>query len=344
MKYMQNQESFSFSTYSKTGLFSDDEDGDADTDGHNHTGGRVSGHHQNDYFEISLPPPPPSPSTTKTNHSDSKEEEFEFCFSFNSSSTLIDFPTTPISASSNYPFHHHDPPMTTTTFATSQLANVVDKKHNHHNENKSMNYKRIFQSASSPRYHQGLISPYVFPPSRLRTFDDTQLGLIKNRNLTRLGGIGKFLVKLRSIKSMLRSSLNASRRLHHAKVKVNKKNKKTSIDHKQSEFNHTTNQSNDNNDIVANAHSQKGNQEEEKSSRRMNFYGFSKMFDVIMRNLRAARTSKQTDSKSCPVSIKSCPLHDPEVGKGRDERRNSFYSRDHSIQAAIAHCKKSIGK
>ncbi|KAI3805847.1 hypothetical protein L1987_21734 [Smallanthus sonchifolius] len=140
---------------------------------------------------------------------------------------------------------------------------------------------------------------------------------------------------------MLRSSLNASRRLQPGKVKVNKKNKRTSIDHKQTEFSHMTNQSNDYNDIDANAHSQKGNRDEEKSSRRTNFYGFSKMFDVIMRNLRATRRSKQTYSKSCPVSIKSSPMHDPDVGNGRDERRNSFYSRDHSIQAAIAHCKKS---
>ncbi|PWA43723.1 hypothetical protein CTI12_AA533020 [Artemisia annua] len=69
----------------------------------------------------------------------------------------------------------------------------------------------------------------------------------------------------------------------------------------------------------------------------------SKMLDVVMKNIGITRRSKQMGSKSCPVSIKSSPLHDPD-GNTRDERRNSFYSRDHSIQAAIAHCKKSFGK
>ncbi|KAF5785335.1 hypothetical protein HanXRQr2_Chr10g0427461 [Helianthus annuus] len=340
MKYLQNQESFSFSTSSKNGLFSDDEDGESDG-----PGGRISGHRQNDYFEISLPPPPPSPSATKTNHGDAKKEEFEFCFSFNSSSTLVDFPSIPNPANSNHPFHHDELPMTTSTFAPSQLVNVGDKKHNHrYKVNNLMNYKRIFQKASSPRCHQGLVSPYIFPPSRLRTFDETQRGLINYRNSPRLGGIRKFMVKLRSIKSMLRSSLNASRRLHPpAKVKVNKKIQKTSTDHKQRDCSHMTNKSIDNNDIVEKTLSQSQNQEEQKSSKGMNFYGFSKMLDVIMKNLRMTRRSKQTYSKSCPVSIKSSPMHDPS-GNARDERRNSFYSRDHSIQAAIAHCKKSFGK
>ncbi|XP_076917626.1 uncharacterized protein LOC143577782 [Bidens hawaiensis] len=345
MKHLQDQESFSFSTSSKNDLFSDDEDGESDN--HNNTKGRISGHHQNDYFEITLPPPPPSPSATKTNNNDAKEEEFEFCFSFNSSSTLVKFPTTPISANSNHPFHHHKchkPPMTTSTFATSQLVNIVDRKHNQCNKIKSsMNYKRIL-NASSPRCHQSLISPYKFPPSRLQTFEETQRGLVKNRNSTRLGGIGKFMIKLRSIKSMLRSSLNASRRLQPpAKVKVNKKNKRTSIDYKQRDYSHMTNKSSSNN-IVSNIFSQKQILEEEKSLKKVNFYSFSKMLDVIMKSIRTTRRSKHTYSKSCPASIKSSPMHDIDVGNARDERRNSFYSRDHSIQAAIAHCKKSSGK
>ncbi|KAD1722741.1 hypothetical protein E3N88_42394 [Mikania micrantha] len=324
MKHLQNQETFSFSTSSKTGIFSGAEDGDVD--GHNHNKGRFSGHHRNDYFEISLPPPS-SPSTTKTDHSYSKEDELEFCFSFNSSSTLVDFPTNPIPASSNHPFHHDRPP--TPTSVASQLVNV-DKKHNHSNKiNKPVHYKRMFQSRSSPRCHQGLVSPYIFLPSR---------------SSTRLGGIRKLMVKLSSIKSMLRSSsLNASRRLQPAKVKIKVNKKSTSVDHKQTDCGHMIWKSSDNNDILANTHSQRRNHRE-RSSRIMNFNGFIKMLGLIMRNVKTTRIPKQTDSKSCPVSIKSSPMHDPNTGNDCDERRNSFYLRDHSIQAAIAHCKKSFGR
>ncbi|KAL8224772.1 hypothetical protein R6Q57_017329 [Mikania cordata] len=177
MKHLQNQETFSFSTSSKTGILSSDEDGDVD--GHNHNKGRFSGHHRNDYFEISLPPPP-SPSTTKTDHRYSKEDELEFCFSFNSSSTLVDFPTNVIPANSNHPFDHDRPP--TSTSVASQLVNI-DKKHNHYNKiNKPIHYKRMFQSRSSPRCHQGLVSPYIFLPSRFGTFVETQRGLMYKKS------------------------------------------------------------------------------------------------------------------------------------------------------------------
>lgn len=49
--------------------------------------------------------------------------------------------------------------------------------------------------------------------------------------------------------------------------------------------------------------------------------------------------NKHNKSKSCPSSIKSSPMH-INVCDG-DVRR--FYSRDNSVQAAIAHCKKSFG-
>ncbi|KAK9067757.1 hypothetical protein SSX86_011868 [Deinandra increscens subsp. villosa] len=349
MKYLQNRESFSFSTYSKAGLFSDDED-DGDADGHHPTGVRISGNYQNDYFEISLPlpppPPPSSPSTTKTDHArNSNEEEFEFCFSFNSSSTIVDIPTT-TAISANHPFHHDKPPMPAPTFAPSQLVNVnvFDEKHNNCQKvNKSTNYEYVFDKASTRQYHHGVVSPYVFPPSRLYTFHEARQGFENNRNSTRLDGIKKFMVKLRSIKSILRSSFIASHRLQEVKVKVNI-NKKASIDRKQIDYGHITTKSNDSNDIVVNTESQRRSSKEDKSSTRVKFKGFSKMLDVIMKNIKPTRRSKQASSKSCPVSIKSSPSHDPSAGNGGNERRNSSYSRDRSIQAAIAHCKKSFGK
>lgn len=162
MKHLQKQESFSFSTSSKIDLFSDDED--VGVDDHNLNKLRILNQQQNDYFEISLPPP--SPLIVKTKQDYEKEEEFEFCFSFNSSSNLVDFHTTPITTS-NRLFNHHESPITNVvdfpTTRTTQMVNVVEKKYNHHNKTKnSINYKRIFLRASSPRCHQGLISPYVF--------------------------------------------------------------------------------------------------------------------------------------------------------------------------------------
>ncbi|KAK4724616.1 hypothetical protein R3W88_027395 [Solanum pinnatisectum] len=49
--------------------------------------------------------------------------------------------------------------------------------------------------------------------------------------------------------------------------------------------------------------------------------------------------NKHNSSKSCPSSIKSSPMHNNVCED--DVRR--FYSRDNSVQAAIAHCKKSFG-
>ncbi|XP_004249019.3 uncharacterized protein [Solanum lycopersicum] len=49
--------------------------------------------------------------------------------------------------------------------------------------------------------------------------------------------------------------------------------------------------------------------------------------------------NKQNSSKSCPSSIKSSPLHSNVC----DDDVKKFYSRDNSVQAAIAHCKKSFG-
>lgn len=50
-------------------------------------------------------------------------------------------------------------------------------------------------------------------------------------------------------------------------------------------------------------------------------------------------------SKSCPGSIKSSPLHH-QVGATVSSSLSGtlVYSRDNSVQAAIAHCKKSFGR
>lgn len=49
--------------------------------------------------------------------------------------------------------------------------------------------------------------------------------------------------------------------------------------------------------------------------------------------------NKHNNSKSCPSSIKSSPMHNNVC----DDDVRKFYSRDDSVQAAIAHCKKSFG-
>ncbi|KAL3326431.1 hypothetical protein AABB24_037223 [Solanum stoloniferum] len=49
--------------------------------------------------------------------------------------------------------------------------------------------------------------------------------------------------------------------------------------------------------------------------------------------------NKHNSSKSCPSSIKSSPMHNNVC----DDNVRRFYSRDNSVQAAIAHCKKSFG-
>ncbi|CAN4126282.1 unnamed protein product [Withania somnifera] len=54
---------------------------------------------------------------------------------------------------------------------------------------------------------------------------------------------------------------------------------------------------------------------------------------------RALSTNKQNKSKSCPSSINSSPMHSNVC----DDEVRRFYSRDNSVQAAIAHCKKSYG-
>lgn len=51
--------------------------------------------------------------------------------------------------------------------------------------------------------------------------------------------------------------------------------------------------------------------------------------------------NKQNKSKSCPSSIKSSPMHNNNNVCDDDVRR--FCLRDNSVQAAIAHCKKSFG-
>ncbi|XP_009797935.1 uncharacterized protein LOC107820617 [Nicotiana tabacum] len=56
---------------------------------------------------------------------------------------------------------------------------------------------------------------------------------------------------------------------------------------------------------------------------------------------RTSFAHKNSKSKSCPNSIKSSPMHSNNNGYDDEVRR--FYLRDNSVQAAIAHCKKSFG-
>ncbi|XP_059296770.1 uncharacterized protein LOC132049835 [Lycium ferocissimum] len=81
----------------------------------------------------------------------------------------------------------------------------------------------------------------------------------------------------------------------------------------------------------------------------INFKAMKGVLDaLIVRTSRyypSARTgtlsaNKPNKSKSCPSSIKSSPMHSNIVC---DDEVRRFYSRDNSVQAAIAHCKKSFG-
>ncbi|OIS99944.1 PREDICTED: uncharacterized protein LOC109230388 [Nicotiana attenuata] len=56
---------------------------------------------------------------------------------------------------------------------------------------------------------------------------------------------------------------------------------------------------------------------------------------------RTSFANKHRKSKSCPNSIKSSPMHSNNNSCDDEVRR--FYPRDNSVQAAIAHCKKSFG-
>ncbi|XP_009606101.1 uncharacterized protein [Nicotiana tomentosiformis] len=81
----------------------------------------------------------------------------------------------------------------------------------------------------------------------------------------------------------------------------------------------------------------------------MNLKAMRGVLDSLVRTGRyytSARTrtsfaNKHSKSKSCPSSIKSSPMHSNNISCGDEVRR--FYSRDNSVQAAIAHCKKSFG-
>ncbi|CAA2955562.1 Hypothetical predicted protein [Olea europaea subsp. europaea] len=61
----------------------------------------------------------------------------------------------------------------------------------------------------------------------------------------------------------------------------------------------------------------------------INSEGIRKLLDTV--SIKTANQTRQ--AKSCPNSIKSSPINE-----------NRFYSRENSVQAAIAHCKKSFGQ
>ncbi|XAR55705.1 hypothetical protein NMG60_11035875 [Bertholletia excelsa] len=62
------------------------------------------------------------------------------------------------------------------------------------------------------------------------------------------------------------------------------------------------------------------------------------VLDSLSANRRSGR-SRDKQMKSCPSSLKSSPIHESD-----SSRRNRIYEREDSVQAAIAHCKKSLGQ
>jgi hypothetical protein len=68
-----------------------------------------------------------------------------------------------------------------------------------------------------------------------------------------------------------------------------------------------------------------------------------KNLDAIRGVLEAMSTSvggKDRKSKSCPSSTKSSPTH---LGFSSGDQNHKICAQDNSIQAAIAHCKRSFG-
>lgn len=81
----------------------------------------------------------------------------------------------------------------------------------------------------------------------------------------------------------------------------------------------------------------------------INFKAMRGILDALIvktsRYYTSARTGElyaNNKSKSCPSSIKSSPMHS-NIVCGDDDEVRRFYSTDNSVQAAIAHCKKSFG-
>ncbi|MCD9645028.1 hypothetical protein HAX54_033670 [Datura stramonium] len=67
----------------------------------------------------------------------------------------------------------------------------------------------------------------------------------------------------------------------------------------------------------------------------------SRYYTSARRGTTLYANNKHNKSKSCPSSIKSSPMHGNIVCDDDEVRR--FYLRDNSVQAAIAHCKRSFG-
>ncbi|KAL6337794.1 hypothetical protein AAG906_039760 [Vitis piasezkii] len=55
---------------------------------------------------------------------------------------------------------------------------------------------------------------------------------------------------------------------------------------------------------------------------------------------RSKQTKTKTKTKSCPGSIKCSPINE----RGVADRESRGYTRENSVQAAIAHCKRSFGQ
>lgn len=73
----------------------------------------------------------------------------------------------------------------------------------------------------------------------------------------------------------------------------------------------------------------------------MIFDSITRMVEAVSKNIIGARGKTKLQSKSCPGSIKSSPIHQ----EGRSvSSENKIYARDNSVQAAIAHCKQSFGQ
>ncbi|XP_055807950.1 uncharacterized protein LOC129876522 [Solanum dulcamara] len=312
------------------------------------------------YIEINLNPPRP---TTKTmlkekecNNSNSSEVELRISFSSSNGISPIETMTTTTCGTTQ-----HAPGTTTTTMTKPRgrrlfvsLSRIVNEFIGASSAN-TLNSVREIEANNVAREH----GPAQLLPPPLSKSDCTEM--IRNRKdctmvASKNNGIMNFIVKLKykNIPSMLISMVTPKAKSGQIRAR------QPLLQREHSSTCPRRDPMNNNNMMKSKTreHSdldyQNLNHDKSTSSSSVagivNFKALRGVLDGLLvrtsRYYKSATTrgallsaNKQNISKSCPSSIKSSPMH---INVCDDDVRR-FYSRDNSIQAAIAHCKKSFG-
>lgn len=317
------EESFSFSCYE----FDDDDDDNSDDES---------------YIEIAIEPPPPPPITTTDKIDKPPELEFRISFSsHNLSDVKTQTETSSVSSRGSSSTSSRGAPKTET-----QPEGYGSRSSSEHSSpRKSINRRRSVQFPAANRVLNLIRSNLRLSPDTVersvstgRSDENRRLGiqnlsnweLVKNRKASKImtvmnGGIMKFFIKLRSIKirpvlsfvkpQKAASSSQAERPQQHitrSEEKVNLHRTPIKILDKQ--------------------------RDHKRSSSGM--ISLDAIKEAIVEAMSLSSTKKQT--KSCPTSIKSSPINHKAGIQSHDQSR--IYTRDNSVQAAIAHCKRSLGQ